>query len=83
MQNHYNLVYREEEREMIPLCLDGGHRTDPVEPAGARFSCRKPEPRKPRGNGRAKTDDFAQKLYYRPSDFTVVERLTEIAKNVA
>ena len=26
MQNHYNLVYREEEREMIPLCRDGGHR---------------------------------------------------------
>src|ERR1700689_5483131 len=45
MQNHYNLVYREEEREMIPLSL---------EPAGARFSCRKPEPRKPRGNGTRK-----------------------------
>src|ERR1700733_7713419 len=54
MQNHYNLVYREEEREMIPLCLEEG--------VGG------------------KTDDFAQKLYYRPSDFVVVDRLTEIAK---
>ena len=38
MQNHYNLVYREEEREMLPLCRDRGHRGHPVEPAGARLS---------------------------------------------
>ena len=36
MQNHLNLLYREEEREMLPLCLDRGHRRHPVEPAGAR-----------------------------------------------
>ena len=36
MQNHYNLLYREEEREMIPLCADRGHRRDPLEPAGPR-----------------------------------------------
>ena len=36
MQNHYNLLYREEEREMLPLCADQRHRRDPVEPAGAR-----------------------------------------------
>ena len=36
MQNHYNLLYREEEREMLPLCARPGHRRDPVEPAGAR-----------------------------------------------
>ncbi len=34
MQNHYNLLYREEEREMLPLCADRGHRRHPVEPAG-------------------------------------------------
>ena len=34
MQNHYNLIYREEEREMLPLCVDQGDRSDPVEPAG-------------------------------------------------
>ena len=37
MQNHYNLVYREEEREMIPLCIDRGRRRHPLEPAGARL----------------------------------------------
>ena len=36
MQNHYNLLYREEEREMLPLCGDQGRRRHPVEPAGAR-----------------------------------------------
>ena len=36
MQNHYNLLYREEEREMNPLCLDEGRRPDPLEPAGRR-----------------------------------------------
>ena len=36
MQNHFNLLYREEEREMLPLCRDRGHRRHPVEPAGAR-----------------------------------------------
>jgi 1-deoxyxylulose-5-phosphate synthase len=79
MQNHYNLVYREEEREMIPLCLEEGVGLIPWSPlargflAGNRYA-------EDRGETvRAKTDDFAQKLYYRPSDFTVVDRLTEIA----
>ena len=38
MQNFYNLVYREEEREMLPLCRDARHRRDPLEPAGAGLS---------------------------------------------
>ena len=42
MQNHYNLVYREEEREMIPLCVDSGVGVVPVQPAGARAADRKP-----------------------------------------
>ena len=44
MQNHYNLVYREEEREMMPLCRARGHRRDSVEPAGARFPDRQSPP---------------------------------------
>ena len=43
MQNHYNLVYREEEREMLPLCRDEGIGVHPVEPAGARVSRRQPK----------------------------------------
>ena len=42
MQNHYNLIYREEEREMIPLCLDQGVGVHPLEPAGAGRAGRKP-----------------------------------------
>ena len=42
MQNHYNLLYREEEREMLPLCADQGVGVDPLEPAGARS----PHPRR-------------------------------------
>ena len=46
MQNHYNLVYREEEREMIPLCLDQGVGGHPLEPAGPRSPGRHPRPRR-------------------------------------
>jgi aryl-alcohol dehydrogenase (NADP+) len=80
MQNHYNLVYREEEREMIPLCLDQKVGCIPWSPLARGFlsGSRK------RGDGksettRAKSDDFAHNMYYRESDFTVVDRVTEIA----
>jgi aryl-alcohol dehydrogenase-like predicted oxidoreductase len=82
MQNHYNLVYREEEREMLPLCEEEGIGVLPWSPLARGFLAAS---RKPESGGnqtiRAKTDDFAHKLYYQPSDFTVVDRLTEIAKS--
>jgi 1-deoxyxylulose-5-phosphate synthase len=80
MQNHYNLVYREEEREMIPLCLDEGIGLIPWSPLARGFLAGNRNTESRGETERAKTDDFAHKLYYRPSDFTVVERLTEIAK---
>ncbi len=46
MQPHYNLLYREEEREMIPLCIDQGHRGHPLEPAGPRGPHRQSQPRR-------------------------------------
>ncbi len=79
MQNHYNLVYREEEREMIPLCLDEGVGMIPWSPLARGFLAGNRNAQNLGETVRAKTDDFAQKMYYRPSDFTVVERLTEIA----
>jgi len=82
MQNHYNLIYREEEREMIPLCRDQGIGIIPWSPLARGFLAGN---RKPKDFGetiRAKTDDYAQKMYYQPSDFTVVERLTEIARKL-
>jgi 1-deoxyxylulose-5-phosphate synthase len=79
MQNHYNLVYREEEREMIPLCRAEGVGVIPWSPLARGFVAGNRN-QKDRGETvRAKTDDFAHKLYYQPSDFTVVDRITEIA----
>jgi aryl-alcohol dehydrogenase (NADP+) len=80
MQNHYNLVYREEEREMIPLCLEEGIGLIPWSPLARGFLAGNRNSQNRGETIRAKTDDFAQKLYYRQSDFTVVDRLTEIAE---
>ena len=82
MQNHYNLVYREEEREMNPLCLAEGVGLIPWSPLARGFLAgnRKANEDKAKAETvRARTDDFAHKLYYRESDFTVVDRITEIA----
>jgi aryl-alcohol dehydrogenase (NADP+) len=80
MQNHYNLVYREEEREMIPLCLDQGIGLIPWSPMARGFFAGN----RARGGGgetvRAKTDSFSDQLYFRTEDFTVAERAQEIAK---
>ena len=83
MQNHYNLVYREEEREMIPLCLSEGIGLIPWSPLARGFLAgnRKANEDKTQGETtRARTDEFAHGLYYRASDFTVVDRLTEVAQ---
>ena len=80
MQNHYNLVYREEEREMIPLCIDQGVGLIPWSPMARGFFAGN---RKRGGGGetsRANSDPFANGLYFRDEDFTVADRATEIAK---
>jgi aryl-alcohol dehydrogenase (NADP+) len=79
MQNHYNLVYREEEREMIPLCLDEGVGLIPWSPLARGFVTGNRRREEFGDTVRAKTDDIAHNLYYHPSDFDVVERVTEIA----
>ncbi len=79
MQNHYNLVYREEEREMIPLCLDEGIGLIPWSPLARGFLAGNRN-REDRGEtSRAKTDEFAHKVCYEESDFAVVDRVGEIA----
>jgi aryl-alcohol dehydrogenase (NADP+) len=80
MQNHYNLAYREEEREVNPLCRDEGIGLLPWSPLARGFLAGN---RGAVGSGethRAKTDDFAHKMYYSEADFAVVDRLTEVAK---
>lgn len=78
MQNHYNLVYREEEREMIPLCIDQGVGIIPWSPMARGFFARNSK-----GGGetpRYKTDGFFKELYGREDDFTVANRAEEVAK---
>jgi aryl-alcohol dehydrogenase (NADP+) len=80
MQNHYNLVYREEEREMIPFCRAEGVGILPWSPLARGFLAGTRRPQDFGDSKRAKTDDYAHKLYYRQDDFKVVERVTEIAR---
>jgi aryl-alcohol dehydrogenase (NADP+) len=79
MQNHYNLVYREEEREMLPLCRAEGIGVIPWSPLARGFLAGN---RQVQGHGetlRAQTDDFAQSMYYKEADFQIVERVVELA----
>jgi aryl-alcohol dehydrogenase (NADP+) len=80
MQNHYNLVYREEEREMIPLCLAEGVGLIPWSPLARGFLAGNRRRGDYGDTSRAKTDDFAHSMYYEDSDFAVVDRVGEIAK---
>jgi len=80
MQNHYNLVYREEEREMIPLCRAEGIGLIPWSPMARGFLAGNRVPEGKQGETvRAKSDDFAQSLYFQPDDFAVAERAREVA----
>jgi aryl-alcohol dehydrogenase (NADP+) len=79
MQNHYNLVYREEEREMNPLCRDQGVGLIPWSPLARGFLMGNRRKSDKGETTRAKSDDFAHQMYYRDSDFSVVERVGEIA----
>ncbi|SPE42847.1 aldoketo-oxidoreductase, NADP-binding [Candidatus Sulfopaludibacter sp. SbA3] len=79
MQNHYNLVYREEEREMMPLCREEGIGVIPWSPLARGFVMGNRRREDHGDTVRAKTDAYAHSLYYQPSDFDVVDRITEIA----
>ena len=80
MQNHYNLIYREEEREMIPLCRDQGIGLIPWSPMARGFFAGN----RTRGGGgktvRAQSDGFANELYYREDDFMVADRAAVVAQ---
>jgi 1-deoxyxylulose-5-phosphate synthase len=83
MQNHYNLVYREEEREMLPLCRERGIAVIPWSPLARGFLAgNRNRADNARGGetSRAKTDQHAHDLYYADSDFTVADRVAEIGR---
>jgi aryl-alcohol dehydrogenase (NADP+) len=79
MQNHYNLVYREEEREMLPLCREEGIGVIPWSPLARGFLAGNRHKADRGETLRAKSDEFAHKLYYADSDFTIADRASELA----
>jgi len=79
MQNHYNLIYREEEREMIPLCLDQGVGVLPWSPLARGLLAGNRTREGERLTTRARTDAFGDSLYTPDVDFDVVDRVAEVA----
>ena len=79
MQDHYNLVYREEEREMIPLCLDQGVGVIPWSPLARGFLAGNRTTDRSGETARAKSDAFAHQMYYQEADFQVLDRCVELA----
>ena len=82
MQNHYNLVYREEEREMIPLCREEGIGLIPWSPLARGFLAGNRDKANKGETTRAKSDDFAHKMYYEDSDFEIVDRVVAVGKEI-
>ncbi len=80
MQNHYNLMYREEERETIPQCLDQGVGVIPWSPLARGILTGNRTRDGERRTTRAQTDAFADSLYKPELDFEVVDRLAEVAR---
>src|ERR1700729_1572826 len=80
MQNHYNLVYREEEREMIPQCLDQGVGVIPWSPLARGLLAGNRTREGERKTTRANTDQFSDYLYKPEVDFDVIDRLVEVAQ---
>ena len=78
MQNHYNLIYREEEREMIPLCIDQGLAVIPWSPLARGFLTGS---RRPDGGttSRAHNDTFARDMYFAEDDFAVAAAVAQVA----
>ncbi len=79
MQNHYNLIYREEEREMIPQCIDQGVGVIPWSPLARGVLAGNRNRSGEKHTTRSGTDDFTDYLYSQPTDFDVVERVAEVA----
>jgi aryl-alcohol dehydrogenase-like predicted oxidoreductase len=80
MQNHYNLVYREEEREVIPSCIDQGIGVIPWSPLARGVLAGNRTRDGERLTTRSRTDQFTDFLYSQPSDFDVVERVVDVAR---
>jgi aryl-alcohol dehydrogenase (NADP+) len=81
MQNHYNLVYREEEREMLPLCREEGIGVIPWSPLARGFLAGNRRRGEKTATTRERTDAYAHGLYYEESDYAVADRTVEVARD--
>jgi 1-deoxyxylulose-5-phosphate synthase len=79
MQNHYNLLYREEEREMMPLCADQGIAVLPYSPLARGLLAGNRSRQGERRTTRAGDDPLADQRYHAVADFDVTDRLAEVA----
>ncbi|MCC6565506.1 MAG: aldo/keto reductase [Chloroflexi bacterium] len=80
MQNHYNLVYREEEREMIPLCIDQGIGVIPWSPLARGFLAGNRTRDKGGSTTRSTTDEYAHRMYFDDADFAVLDAVLAVAE---
>ena len=80
MQNHYNLIYREEEREMLPLCREEGIGVIPWSPLARGFlSGNRKRGERTADTIRSKTDQYATELYHSDADYEIADRVTSLA----
>jgi 1-deoxyxylulose-5-phosphate synthase len=80
VQNHYNPIWREDERELVPLCVAEGIGLIPYSPMARGYLCGTARRTGPTMTARWRTDDYAQKLYGRPSDDAVADAVAAIAR---
>lgn len=81
MQNHYNLIYREEERDMLPLCRQEGIAVVPWSPlARGLLAGSRKTPADQQSTKRSETDDYARKLYDHPADANVMQEVRAVAQ---
>jgi len=80
VQNHYNLIWREDDRDLLPFCRAQGIGLIPYSPMARGFLCGRERRTEATMSERARTDDYTYKLYGRPSDEAVVDAVAELAR---
>ena len=78
MQNHYNLLYREEEREMLPLCMDEGVGVLPWSPLARGYLTRRPSDKE--ATTRGGSDDFSRRMYNHEGNDAIINRVMDTAE---
>ncbi|HVG84604.1 MAG TPA: aldo/keto reductase [Vicinamibacterales bacterium] len=80
MQNHYNLIYREEEREMLPLCREEGIGVIPWSPLARGFLAGNRKRGQKEATRREAHDQYGHRLYYQDADYDVADRVADVAR---